>query len=243
MSVILANDLSVSYFTYNDEYWTVYYVKPYARIPVFLIGILAGCSFFTWKHEDPESQAVAKIYEVLKQSKIRAILTAIIGFLLCFMMVLCMQIINNKPNEGATLAGNLFYLLLSRPIYIVGTSMVFIPMLVDSPVFKSLSNFLAHQFWTPFSRLSYGAFLSHGVFMQFREFNSERGQWGSAFDAVLFFLAYCTFSYLFAFLMALVIEMPIHNVYMHFIYKKQPNVEEAFYNSNAINDEDQFDYA
>lgn len=55
MSVILANDLSVSYFTYSDEYWTVYYVKPYARFPVFLIGILSGCSYYTWKNDDPET--------------------------------------------------------------------------------------------------------------------------------------------------------------------------------------------
>ena len=52
MSIILANSLSVSYFTYRDEYWTVYYVKPYARLPVFLIGAIAGCSYFTYKRED-----------------------------------------------------------------------------------------------------------------------------------------------------------------------------------------------
>lgn len=52
MIVILVNNLSVSYFTYNDEYWTVYYVKPYARLPVFLIGLLAGCSFYSFKHEE-----------------------------------------------------------------------------------------------------------------------------------------------------------------------------------------------
>lgn len=51
----MRNDLSVSYFTYKDEYFTVYYVKPFARIPVFLIGILGGCSFFTFKKDDPES--------------------------------------------------------------------------------------------------------------------------------------------------------------------------------------------
>jgi hypothetical protein len=61
MIVILVNDLSVSYFTYNDEYWTVYYVKPYSRLPVFLIGVLAACSFFTMKHEDPENMRIAKV--------------------------------------------------------------------------------------------------------------------------------------------------------------------------------------
>lgn len=54
MSVILANDLSVSYFTYDDEYFTIYYVKPYARIPAFLLGMLAGCLYFSFKSEPIE---------------------------------------------------------------------------------------------------------------------------------------------------------------------------------------------
>ena len=52
--MILKNDLSVSYFTYKDEYWTVYYIKPYSRIPAFLVGMLAGCSYYSFKHEDPD---------------------------------------------------------------------------------------------------------------------------------------------------------------------------------------------
>lgn len=56
MTVILVNDLSVSYFTYNDAYWTVFYVKPYARYPVFLIGILTGAFYYTYKHEEVEEE-------------------------------------------------------------------------------------------------------------------------------------------------------------------------------------------
>ncbi len=55
MSVILANDLSISYFTYKDEYWTIYYVKPYSRMPVYLIGVLAAVSYFSYKYEDIET--------------------------------------------------------------------------------------------------------------------------------------------------------------------------------------------
>jgi hypothetical protein len=40
--MIAANDLSASYFSYKDEYFSIYYVKPYARLPAFLIGVLFG---------------------------------------------------------------------------------------------------------------------------------------------------------------------------------------------------------
>ena len=55
LCIILANKLSVSYFTYKDEYWSIYYVKPYARLPVYLIGILFGCSYYSYKSEHPEA--------------------------------------------------------------------------------------------------------------------------------------------------------------------------------------------
>ena len=61
-----------------------------------------------------------------------------------------------------------------------------------------MNKVLDNEFWVPFSRLSYGAFLVHGVFMLFREYNNERGQWGELFDATLFFLAYAFLSFLFS---------------------------------------------
>lgn len=54
ISVIVKNSLSASYFTYNDEYWTIFYEKPYARAPAYLIGVVWGCSYYTYKHEREE---------------------------------------------------------------------------------------------------------------------------------------------------------------------------------------------
>ena len=87
--------------------------------------------------------------------------------------------------------------------------MIIFPVLVRSIPYLPLHRYLAHSFWVPFSRLSFGAFLSHAIFMQFREFNTERGHWGCAFDAILFFFAFLTLSYLISFMMAMAIEFPI----------------------------------
>jgi hypothetical protein len=86
--VILKNDLSVSYFTYKDEYWTVYYIKPYSRIPAFLVGMLAGCSYYSFKHEDPDEQRIAKILEALQFSKVRAMISHIVGVILMNIMTI-----------------------------------------------------------------------------------------------------------------------------------------------------------
>jgi len=52
--VIIKNDLSASYFTEGDEYWTIFYEKPFARIPAYLIGIVWGCCYYSFKHEKDE---------------------------------------------------------------------------------------------------------------------------------------------------------------------------------------------
>jgi hypothetical protein len=49
--VIVKNEFSASYFTYKDTYWTVFYEKPWARLPAYLVGIICGCSYYSYKHE------------------------------------------------------------------------------------------------------------------------------------------------------------------------------------------------
>lgn len=90
MIIILVNDLSVSYFTYNDEYWTIYYVKPYSRLPVFLIGVICGCSYYSLNYEDPDCMRVSKVLFVLRESKLKSIISALLGVLICFLMILFM---------------------------------------------------------------------------------------------------------------------------------------------------------
>lgn len=154
----------MSYFTYKDEYWTVYYVKPYSRFPSFLVGLLAGCSYYSFKHEDPSGQRIAKILEALQFSRVRALVSHIVGMVLMNIMTFFLQSINNSPGD-VPLAVNILFLVFSKLIYITGFSMMIFPMIVGSPIMKPMITILSHNFWTPFSRLSYVAFLVHGMFM------------------------------------------------------------------------------
>lgn len=147
-------------------------------------------------------------------------MSAVVGIVIMQLMVLFMQLINNAPN-AVPIELNLIYLILARPFFIIGFSMFFFPILVGSSIVGPIRRFLAHSFWVPFSRLSFGAYLSHGIFMLFREFNTERGQWACAFDAFLFYLGYLTFSFLFSLFLNLFVEMPIAALYYEVISKPQ----------------------
>lgn len=92
---ILTNDLVASYLADQDEYWSVYYYKPYTRMHGYLIGIFLGVEYFNYKYnrivitvsEDenpapPQKSKVEKICEALKNSKKNAIFSMLIGTLL-----------------------------------------------------------------------------------------------------------------------------------------------------------------
>lgn len=94
----MANDLSVSYFTYDDEYFTIYYVKPYARIPAFLLGVYAGCLYFSYKREPIENNRILRAIHYAKNSNLMTVIWNIIGTTMMVMMVTLLQLINNSPN-------------------------------------------------------------------------------------------------------------------------------------------------
>ena len=84
-----------------------------------------------------------------------------------------------------------------------------------------ITAFLKGSFFFPLARLSYGAYLSHGVFMLYRTFNMERGMWADELDSFFLFMAYLSFAYLFSFMITVVVEMPCHNMYQSFVIGKQ----------------------
>ena len=117
------------------------------------------------------------------------------------------KIINNHP-EGVSFVWSLIYLLISRPFYICGFSLIILPIILGNISTRPIRRILAHEYWVPQSRLVYGVFLSNSIFMQFKIYNSEHGIWVQQFDAFLLYMAFLTFSFLFSFLTYLIIDGP-----------------------------------
>lgn len=122
-------------------------------------------------------------------------------------LVAILKAINNKPNDVA-LFWNMLYLIFQRPLFVFACSVFIMPMILQNKQIAPLTKFCSSAFWVPLARLSYGAYLSHSIFMIFREYNAERGTWACEFDLFLFFLAYLTFAFLFSFIVGLIIDIP-----------------------------------
>lgn len=134
------------------------------------------------------------------------------------LMTWLLQKINHATGD-VPLIINVLYLLLQRPTYCIGTTLSMLPFILRNKSFKPMTNFMTSPFWYPLARLTYGAYLSHSIFMLFRGYNTEKGVWASESEAFLFFFAYLTFSFVFSLIMTLLVEIPCRRVYFEFIVK------------------------
>jgi hypothetical protein len=143
------------------------------------------------------------------------------------LLVYLLTKINSSPDDTAFVF-QLFFLLLQRPLFCGATALAIMPFVLYNPLVVPVSNLLAHSFWYPFAKLSYGAYLSHCVFMMYRLFNAERGIWACEFDAFMYFLAYLTLSFIFSLLVTLFVEMPVLNCYKVFVLGQKVHIEHLY---------------
>ena len=157
--IIVQNDLSASYFTYNDEYWTIYYQKPYTRLPAYLIGLIFGCHYFSFKHENSEQEfyqnqarrrnleedddptilnselrpmpdnLLISTFHKLQDSNIAGLIAVLMGIAVKMILVSIVVQINKEPIDANPFS-NLIFLLFQRPVFVIGGSLAIMPFIL-----------------------------------------------------------------------------------------------------------------
>jgi len=216
---IFQNSFSASYLTYNDEYWTIYFKKPFCHFHSYNMGVLLGCSYFKYKYQEyKKGSRIHSMLESMKQQNMTGGLCVVLGILIQFIILIINSAVNNHPDIGVV--GSMFYLLLSRPIYIVGFSLMVMPLILQNKVCKPIINILAHKQWIPYARLTYGVFLCNTIFMQYRIFNLQHGDWAQRFVIDMYFCAFFAISFLFSFATYIFVEAPLANIVNEFFRSK-----------------------
>lgn len=163
----------------------------------------------------PKNLLVALLYN-LASSKLSAIVVIVLGFAVSCVLVWIVTGINAQPIDSMMFLNTVF-LMFQRPIFVCAISLAFAPILLRNPLTYPITAMFEHSFWFPLARLSYGAYLSAGIFMLFRTYNMERGLWACEIDSFFFFMAYLSFAYLFSFIITMLVELPCLNLFDTFI--------------------------
>ena len=196
--------------------------------------MIAGCSYFTYKYQEfqPGSKFLA-MFTTLKENNVHAITVHLTGGLIQFILLILNKYNNNNPDTS--FVWNVFFLLISRPLYILGFTMQVMPIIVQNKAFAPIQKILAHKYWVPYARLTYGVFLCNSIFMEFRSFNLEHGDWVQQFDLILLFGAFIALSFCFSFCTYLFVEAPMANLLNVFIVKGncKDNQGSVFFHSQS----------
>eukprot|EP00830_Metopus_es_P019794 TRINITY_DN749_c0_g4_i1.p1 TRINITY_DN749_c0_g4~~TRINITY_DN749_c0_g4_i1.p1 ORF type:complete len:752 (+),score=95.91 TRINITY_DN749_c0_g4_i1:99-2258(+) len=219
--VIWHYELSISYFYEAEgELFEDYYVKPYCRINAYLLGIIIAWMYFAWK-EDKEGTSMFCFNRMTRKwvenPYIKYSLIAI-GIGITYACVSLQYVFNHYWKDIRTWH-NVLYIIVSRPLFVVGLLMVIYPALLGKE--KILFTILGAPFWNPLAKLTYGAYLFHVIIL----IAEKSGEYHSSFFTVmrvLFFAIHIwVLSYLISLILTLFFELPIAQLEKTFLFPRR----------------------
>jgi len=172
--LVVKYDLSVYVFDDHYKRYSFYaYSKPYTRIPAYFVGVMAA-----WILDELEQKGFTRQTRPRsRKAKCFAQVAAALALFVIFLMTLAPYWDFGSYKNNFSTFTNVIYINLSRPVFAAGFAVITILCYYDYlPLINAI---LAHPYWTPFARLTYGAYLIHplviklsaGRSLQFYTFN------------------------------------------------------------------------
>jgi len=156
MWLVIKYHLSV--YVFDDHYkdYSYYaYSKPYTRVPAYFVGMVAA-----WVLDDLERvHGITRPLQGTPQQKAWAALLAVLSFATLLFIILFPATDFGKQKNSWGDVVSAIYLTFSRPLW--AACWAVITLLCYYDLIPLVNGFLAHPWWTPLARLTYGAYLVH----------------------------------------------------------------------------------
>ena len=213
-SILYAEDYSPSYIAIREDYYRVYYMKPYMRIAPFLQGIYLGFILYCFRNDEAEYSIYKRFCDKIKDSWILRQICYWGGLAIIVVITLTFYNINRYPNDYPR-GFNAIYMTLIRAWFIFGLMMFIFPMLLGRG--QILRSIMGHDWLTPIARISFGMYLIHPTYMLFDSFNRQRATWASHNTNIIMFFGWFSVTVLTSFLFTITIETPCANLEKTFL--------------------------
>jgi len=204
-------NLSSNVIKQGVEYQWYYYQAPWARCPVYIIGILFAYLYFQYKDGHPKINEIALKFHNSKILRYAFYIIAAIGLFYTIHLLYWIQ------KESATLPKFYDYLFLisSRSFFVIFLCILIIPALVGH---GSLLRFLlANRLTSALGKLTYAVYLIHLLIICVYAFMQHR----SLFLEYQYFMflgwQYVVAAYFAGFLLYMFIETPLFNLEAEFL--------------------------
>jgi len=217
--ILTVYNFNSSYKAVSGNYWIVYYQKPYCRIGAYFIGLLSAIFLYSFKNETREESFFKRTADKLDKSSIIRWSFYLVGMFIMVFLIFSFYSINNYPDDYG-LAFNVFYLTFSWQIFILGMNMFLMPILMGHG--EIYRKFLAMDVFTPLAWITFGAYMTHPIFIMFNSLNVQRGTWGTVQENIVLFLAFLLSCYAASFVITIIVETPAMNLESWYLMGRRP---------------------
>ena len=129
MIILSIYDFSSSYKDATDDYWHIYYHKPWCRIGPYMVGLLSALLLYSFKNETRQESVFKRFADRIDKSFVMSFVFYTLGLGIMIFLIFSFYWINNYPDDYS-LVFNVFYLTFSKTIFILGLNMFLMPLLM-----------------------------------------------------------------------------------------------------------------
>jgi len=140
-----------------NDYYSIYYVRPYCRIPVYLIGIAFYVLYKESKSPAEEQSPILKKCNSFI-GNFGKYLFYLCGLVIMFYCVIAIYYFDSAPYDFSQGLAT-FHELAFRPGFIIGLCMILYPTLINQGPF--LNSIFGHPIFNPLSKITYGVYMLH----------------------------------------------------------------------------------
>eukprot|EP01022_Parablepharisma_sp_SALTPOND_P005596 TRINITY_DN1229_c0_g1_i6.p2 TRINITY_DN1229_c0_g1~~TRINITY_DN1229_c0_g1_i6.p2 ORF type:complete len:334 (-),score=14.23 TRINITY_DN1229_c0_g1_i6:79-1080(-) len=213
----------------KNDYFTIYYVKPYCRIFVYLMGIYLYILYKESKEPEDTQHPLLKKFNIFASSWGKYVLY-ILGLLLMYFAVTVIYYFDTYPDSWSQALAT-FHELAFRPAFILGLIFIVYPTIIGKGEF--LRSIFGHPIFNPLGKITYGAYMLHIIIAYVVLVYSLSGHYWSPTWVWMNFFTVLSLSYLISFVVSIVYESPVIRLTKTFLERGQAKSVESTTSTGA----------
>lgn len=192
-----------------EEYFK-FYVKPYYRFAPYGLGVITGLLLSEYKDESLGEHAFARTLYKLWKNCILRYLTYLIGIAIIIWSIFIHHPVNNGEAQNWSRLTKSAFLASQRSIWVFGWILLLMPTMMGWG--RLLRAVLGAGFWSPLTRLTFGAYLIHPQLQVWYYWNLEQAWFIGNINSIVNAFGFATASYILAVCFSLMAEAPAMNI-------------------------------
>merc|ERR1712072_529922 len=210
MTAWLVIKYKLGVYIFDKEYtrYSYYaYSKPYTRIPAYFDGLVAA-----WLLDEMELRGITRESRPFTRSaKMAATVAAALSVAVLIFLTFVSATDFGNSKESWSLLTSVLYIDFSRPAWAV--CLAVLTLLCYYDYLPLLNGFMAHSYWTPLARLTYGAYLVHPLMIKLAAGRSFQFYTFNAWDIAYRFMGNAILAYSGSVLLWCLVERPCMTIF------------------------------